>query len=111
MGRIPKSKIDQIQELLKRGYLHKEVAKEVGVNDRTVSKYDPNRKSRKDKGSSMKDEQEKMIELLRTMLDWLNIGHYKDPLTVDSIDCPRCGSDSLRWTEHECCQSAKWDTF
>jgi len=99
MGRIPKSKIEQIEALLQKGYLKKEVAKEVGVHVRTVSKYDPNRKPKSEKGYSMKGRQENMSELLRTLFDWLYIQQHLDPMHADSIECPRCQLSSLRWTE------------
>jgi len=99
MGRITKSKIEEIQALLQKGYLQKEVAEKAGVNVRTVSKYDPQRKSKSVTGNSMKRQIEALNELGRTLVDWLNIIYEELELTADKLECPRCKGYSLRFTE------------
>ena len=39
MGRLAKSKIDEIKELYRQGYTKKEIAEKVGVTRTTVTKY------------------------------------------------------------------------
>lgn len=39
MGRILKAQIDKIREMFKAGYTLKEIAKETGVSEPTISKY------------------------------------------------------------------------
>jgi len=46
MGRLTKVKIDEIARLRGQGYTQKETAEKVGVNLRTVRKYDPLREQR-----------------------------------------------------------------
>lgn len=41
MGRLTKSKIDEIAKLREQGYTQKETAEKAGVHLRTVHKYDP----------------------------------------------------------------------
>lgn len=41
MGRLVKTKIDQIAKLRQEGYTQKEVAQRLHVHPRTIRKYDP----------------------------------------------------------------------
>jgi transcriptional regulator with XRE-family HTH domain len=43
MGRLTKSKTDEIRKLREQGYTQKETAEKAGVHLRTVRKYDPSR--------------------------------------------------------------------
>ncbi len=98
MGRIPKSKIEQIQALLQKGYLKKEVAKEVGVHARTVSKYDPHHKTKSVTSYSMKRQLEAVSEAVKTLLDWQCLLQDQHQL-VGTFECPRCQAYALRFTE------------
>lgn len=46
MGRLTKSKIDEIRKLREQGYTQKETAEKVKVHLRTVRKYDPLREQK-----------------------------------------------------------------
>lgn len=46
MGRLTKSKIDEISKLRKQGYTQKETAEKANVHLRTVRKYDPLKEQR-----------------------------------------------------------------
>jgi len=64
MGRITKAKIDQIASLRKEGYTQGETADKVGVNLRTVRKYDPLRQQKKMEKISIGEIEEALTMLL-----------------------------------------------
>ena len=45
----------------------------------------------------MKRQLEDVRELARTLLDWVQFLHFN--ITADTLECPRCGENSLRHTE------------
>jgi len=51
MGRLAKSKVDEIAKLREDGYTQKEIAERLHVHPRTVRKYDPSRQERSEERS------------------------------------------------------------
>ncbi len=55
MGRLSKNQTDQVAKLRKEGYLQKEIGQKLGINIRTVRKYDPTAKSKQRKNQLVKE--------------------------------------------------------
>ena len=114
MGRLTKTKVDQIARLRKQGYTQKETAEKVNVNLRTVRKYDPLRENRPREGMPLEDRMTAVEDGVRTCWDMLHILHrvmleseeLNNILEERSLTCPRCGEelffDGLELA-HICC--------
>jgi predicted transcriptional regulator len=61
MGRLTKAKIDEITKLREQNYTQKEIAEKVGVNLRTVRKYDPLREQKLDTNNLKLQEVEEAV--------------------------------------------------
>lgn len=94
MGRLLKSKVDQIVGLRKQGYCQKEIAEKLGVHIKTVRKYDPTSGADTSKPVHVEQSVETIREALPVVLDLLGI---MVPLLLDEDNhqCPKCCAESL----------------
>ena len=98
MGRLYKAKVDSIRELLKQGYLQKEVAEKLGVHVRTVRKYDPSSMpSTSHSGSTVS-----VLDLVRDTIAWIldYMDFIESSLQLDKIRngrCPRCSEKKFEF--------------
>ena len=94
MGRLLKSKIDQIVSLRKQGYCQKEIAEKLDVHIKTVRKYDPTSGSDTSKPVHVEKSVEAIREVLLAVLDLLDV---MVPLLLDKDNhpCPKCYAESL----------------
>ena len=66
MGRLTKTKVDEIVKLRKQNYTQKEAAEKLGIHVRTVRKYDPLREQKS--GSSTTEQVKELEEDLRELV-------------------------------------------
>lgn len=81
MGRILKAQIDKIREMFKAGYTLKEIAKETGVSEPTISKYvsDVSEESRGGPPSPLSPEVELLLQTLFELLASLSCAVHLEP--------------------------------
>jgi len=93
MGRLTKAKIDRIVSLRKEGYTQKETAEQVGVNVRTVRKYDTTSRASTRKSTDLKARVTALEAIARILLEWLTVTW----LTTDSEEqrCVKCGAQDM----------------
>jgi len=99
MGRLTKTKVDEIARLRKQGYTQKETAEKVNAHLRTVRKYDPLHESKPREEKSLAERMTAVEEGLRTCWDLLYLLHttmlFSDELSSNLeqglFSCPRCG--------------------
>jgi len=94
MGRLSKSKIDQLQKLREKGYLQKEVAEMLGVNIKTVRTYDPLRMTSKARVKPVGEREGHVLPTsfysdLRSLAEWIAI-LYLHVLGPNEILCLHC---------------------
>jgi hypothetical protein len=108
MGRLTKSKIDQIVKLRGQDYTQKETAERVNVHLRTVRKYDPLRQSRSSEQHSVEDRLRTLEEALRASWDWNHLLYdamirspvLRKDLWEKTYECPRCDG-KLKYNDDE----------
>ena len=101
MGRLRKSVIDQIVKLRKAGYTQAETAEQTEVHLKTVQKYDPLRKRKKEtinavNGSSMDrldDDTWWLVQWVKCMVATLQFG------AGIALVCPSCRQGNLALNE------------
>lgn len=122
MGRLTKKKLDAIQKSRVQGYTQKETAERVGVDIKTVKKYDPLRRERQEVSLERRVERlETICNSLAAELSWLTKEfdlfhgamdrildeqgtHLEDYLDdVEESFCPKCGGDMMYDKSHFRC--------
>ena len=108
MGRLTKTKIDEIAKLRGKGYTQKETAEKLKVHLRTVRKYDPLHQSNPPGRRTIEDRLVALEEGVRTCWDLLDLLHsvmLRSPvlcstLEEETFNCMRCDG-KLRFDEEE----------
>jgi len=108
MGRLAKSKVDEIAKLREDGYTQKEIAERLHVHPRTVRKYDPSHEIRQAGQRSAEDRLAALEEGLRASWDLLELLHcaiqrsdeLRHSLEKTTYSCPRCDG-KLKYEDQE----------
>lgn len=96
MGRISRAKIDQIGRLRRKGYLQREVAERLGLDEKTVRKYDPLRgiPASTQGPAALLDRLKSLEQRLSALETWRWIGATADedgPYALLPVaSCPAC---------------------
>ena len=93
MGRLTKAKIDRITSLRKEGYTQKEIAEQVGVNVRTVRKYDASSRASKKKPVGLQARVTALEAIARVLLQWLSVTWLA--LDPEKERCVKCGAQEM----------------
>lgn len=107
MGRLAKTKVDEIAKLRKEGYTQKEIAERLHVHPRTVRRYDPLHQDRLEE-RSVKDRLSAVEDAIRTCWDYIDLLYaamcnypaLRKILEDDTYSCPRC-EGKLRYDEEK----------
>ena len=108
MGRLAKSKVDEIAKLRGEGYTQKEIAERIHVHPRTVRKYDPSHEIRQRGQRSTEDRVAALEEGVRTSWDLLELLHcvmlrsreLQHSLEETTYPCPRCYGE-IKYVDQE----------
>jgi hypothetical protein len=95
MGRLTKTKIDQIAKMRKEGYTQQETAQKTGVHVRTVRKYDITRNQYR-LDTNNKNVIRNAQRTIVVLIDWLCVVIYP-LLSKKVVNCPRCLCESLSY--------------
>jgi len=106
MGKLTKTKTDEIDKLRKEGYSQKEIAERLHIHPRTVRKYDPLRQGRSEE-RSVESRLSALEEAIRTCWDYIDLLYWvieRSPianiLEKKTYSCPRCNG-KLRYDEEK----------
>ncbi len=108
MGRLAKSKVDEIAKLKEEGYLQKEIAERLHIHLKTVRKYDPLHEIRQRGQRSTEDRLAALEEGVRASWDLLDLLHcamlrsdeFRHSLEETTYHCPRCDG-KLKYDDQE----------
>jgi len=100
MGRLQKSKVDEIIQLRMDGNTQMETAEKAGVNLKTVQKYDPLRKSKKSVRPHMQLSADLLEYYLKCLGDWVDsiITTLRFGVNTE-LTCPACMHGKLVFDE------------
>ena len=99
LGILEKRKRDMIVKMRKEGYIQREIAEKLGVNLKTVRKYDHSTSCGSGKRRTQEERLTACEAAIRTALDWLHLLWFMAP-TDQLYDCPKCGSYRMKYDDY-----------